>query len=360
MAESRGELIPPAVRIALRNAVGGWGPFTVRDIDDLFHSHDFTREDDSTPIEGGERRTEAERFHRRIDWTSPTQAQRYLNLVADVLDFYPEAEDQPGTPGHRLRQALRNADFLRPDGRLRLPTAQTPQPTTEPDVTDIWVIPDQPRVFMSHSSVDRADVDAVAQILESLKFSTFVAHVDIEPSLPWLRTIERALQTCHALVAYITPDFKESAWTDQEVGWVLSRRVPVIPVNAGLQPYGFFGSFQSMPVSGAVSLGYKIVRAIGMSSMRDHAGDDPGRAALVARALVRAFSDSPSYDSTRRRFPLLELIPPPMFTQKMRDELEAATDSNDQISKAGLNAPYSKPAAVAVADLLRRVARAQR
>lgn len=360
MAQRRGDLIPPAVRIALRNAVGGWGPFTVREIDDLFHSHEFTREDDTTPLEGGERRTEAERFHRRIDWTSPTQAQRYLNLVADVLDYYPEADDEPGSPGRRLRQALRNADLVRPDGRLRLPTDETRQVTTEPDVTDIWVIPDQPRLFMSHSSIDRADVDALAQVLEGLKFSTFVAHVDIEPSLPWLRTIERALRTCQVLVAYITPEFKESAWTDQEVGWVLGRSVPVIPVNAGLQPYGFFGSFQSMTVSGAVSLGHKIVRAIAMTCMRENAADDPARAALVARTLVRAFSTSPSYDSTRRRFPLLELIPLQMFTQDMRDELDMAADFNDQISEAGLNAPYSKSAPAAVADLLRRITKAHR
>jgi hypothetical protein len=109
MPQQATDLIPTGVRIALRNAVGGWGPFTVSDIRDLFHSHDFTREDDSTPLDGGERRTAAERFHRRIDWTSRMQAQRYLNLVAEVLDHYPEAEDAPGTPGRRLRMALSNA-----------------------------------------------------------------------------------------------------------------------------------------------------------------------------------------------------------------------------------------------------------
>lgn len=41
--QRQGELIPLAVRIALRNAVGGSGPFTVREIDDLFRSHEFHR-----------------------------------------------------------------------------------------------------------------------------------------------------------------------------------------------------------------------------------------------------------------------------------------------------------------------------
>ena len=85
--------------------------------------------------------------------------------------------------------------------------------------------------------------------------------------------------------------------------------MPVIPVNAGLQPYGFFGAFQSMPASSAWTLGYRIVRAIAMSCMRERAADDPALARPVARTIVSAFSENPSYESTRRRFPLLQLVP---------------------------------------------------
>jgi hypothetical protein len=38
----RRDFVPPPVRIALRNAVGGWGPYTVAEIVDLFNSHGFT------------------------------------------------------------------------------------------------------------------------------------------------------------------------------------------------------------------------------------------------------------------------------------------------------------------------------
>src|SRR3990170_2354573 len=101
----RNELIPQAVRIAVRNAVGGWGPYSVREIIDLFNSHEFTERDDTIPDAGGQRRTAAEEFHARIDWISADQAQRYLDLAADVLDLYPEADDQPGSPGRVLRRA---------------------------------------------------------------------------------------------------------------------------------------------------------------------------------------------------------------------------------------------------------------
>ena len=42
VAQRREELIPLAVPIAVRNAVGGSGPYTLRQIEDLFNSHEFT------------------------------------------------------------------------------------------------------------------------------------------------------------------------------------------------------------------------------------------------------------------------------------------------------------------------------
>ena len=42
VAQRREELIPLAVRIAVRNAVGGSGPYTLHQIEDLFNSHEFT------------------------------------------------------------------------------------------------------------------------------------------------------------------------------------------------------------------------------------------------------------------------------------------------------------------------------
>lgn len=66
----RRDLIPLALRIALRNAVGGWGPYSVREIHDLFNSHEFIDREEMGDA-GGERRTAAEEFHAAIDWTSP-------------------------------------------------------------------------------------------------------------------------------------------------------------------------------------------------------------------------------------------------------------------------------------------------
>jgi hypothetical protein len=40
------------------------------------------------------------------------------------------------------------------------------------------------------------------------------------------------------------PGFKESNWTDQEVGVAVGRGVLVIPIRKELDPYGFIGKYQ--------------------------------------------------------------------------------------------------------------------
>ena len=46
------------------------------------------------------------------------------------------------------------------------------------------------------------------------------------------------------------PGFKESNWTDQEVGVAVGRGVLVIPIIKGLNPYGFISKFQGLNAEG--------------------------------------------------------------------------------------------------------------
>src|SRR5215213_4455202 len=59
-----------------------------------------------------------------------------------------------------------------------------------------------------------------------------------------IQPIEAALRTMDAMAALLTPDFRQSRWTDQEVGWALGLGVYVLPVRRGLDPYGFLGEVQ--------------------------------------------------------------------------------------------------------------------
>ena len=57
------EIIPLAVRIVLRNAVGGSGPYTVCQIEDLFRSHGFLEREENVEDSGGVRRTTSDKHH---------------------------------------------------------------------------------------------------------------------------------------------------------------------------------------------------------------------------------------------------------------------------------------------------------
>jgi len=131
------ELIPLGVRIAVRNAVGGSGPFTVAEIHDLFQSYTFVQEVDVEDA-GGERRTAAERHQACIDFESPVAARAYLNLVSEVLTQYPMGSSQANGPGDKLRRRLRGAGITElPDGRFSHPGLTEGPPPTPIDTDDL-------------------------------------------------------------------------------------------------------------------------------------------------------------------------------------------------------------------------------
>lgn len=106
------------------------------------------------------------------------------------------------------------------------------------------------RLFLSHLSVFKATTGQLQKALRKFGISAFVAHVDIEPTREWQDEIEAGLYSMDALAAILMPGFKESDWTDQEVGVAVGRGVLVIPIIRGLNPYGFISKYQGLNVSG--------------------------------------------------------------------------------------------------------------
>jgi len=101
------------------------------------------------------------------------------------------------------------------------------------------------RVFLSHKAEVKKKTAELKDSLHLYGVSCFVAHADIRPTKAWQDEIENALSTMDAFVALLTPDFHESSWTDQEVGFAIARGVPIIAVKLGKDPYGFIGKFQA-------------------------------------------------------------------------------------------------------------------
>jgi hypothetical protein len=99
-------------------------------------------------------------------------------------------------------------------------------------------------------SADKLRATNLKLALKRFAISCFIAHEDIEPTKQWQEEIEKALSSMDGLIAILTDKFPESKWTDQEVGVALGRSVTVIPVRAGIDPYGLMGKYQGIPSVG--------------------------------------------------------------------------------------------------------------
>lgn len=106
------------------------------------------------------------------------------------------------------------------------------------------------KAFISHLSSNRARMSALKSNLSNWGISAFVAHEDIEASREWREEVEAGLETMEVLIAVVEPGFKESDWCAQEVGYALGRRVDIIPLRAGMDPFGFFGKYQGLQIKG--------------------------------------------------------------------------------------------------------------
>lgn len=101
------------------------------------------------------------------------------------------------------------------------------------------------RLFISHINKHRRFAGRLQQALMKYGISSFVAHKDIAPTKAWENEIITALETCHALIALMHPDFHASSWTDQEIGYAMGRGVVVCSVMIGEKPYGFINRYQA-------------------------------------------------------------------------------------------------------------------
>jgi hypothetical protein len=334
--------VPEGLRVAVCNAMGGWGPYTVAEISELFRLYGFSERAEIEDV-GGQRRTAAESFQQCIDWGDPRQRERYLMLIDDVLENYPDVDGKVDAKVRKVRRAL------------QLANTETPLHVIGNEA-DLWA--GSVRIFVSHLAERRVEVGQLTRVLRAIGFACFVAHDAIKPSRAWLREIERALRSCDILVAYVTPGFSESDWTDQEVGWALGRELVVIPVSVdGEMPSGFLGTYQAVrrrDHETDQSLAREISRAV-----VDAVFEEQRPAAVVVRErvaalLADAFCRVRSFDAARFWYSLLALIPPSSWTSDMRTSVDLALQENDQLLHAVLDDAPGGPVPDAVRALLAR------
>ncbi len=126
---------------------------------------------------------------------------------------------------------------------------QNKLPTFKDTTTNFWKT-GHFKLFISHLSSFKKTIGHLKSDLEKYGISSFVAHEDIEPTKEWQEEVEKGLFSMDALCAVLMPGFKESNWTDQEVGIAVGRGVLIIPIRKELDPYGFIGKYQGFQAKG--------------------------------------------------------------------------------------------------------------
>lgn len=100
------------------------------------------------------------------------------------------------------------------------------------------------RLFISHSTHHKKFIGDVADELAIVGIHGFVAQDTMAYSKPWQAQIEQALRSMQAFVAIVHPEFLDSEWCHQEVGWALGRRAPKFVVRMGVDASGFIARDQ--------------------------------------------------------------------------------------------------------------------
>ncbi len=200
-----------------------------------------------------------------------------------------------------------------------------PVPTREAH-SDLWGDTEFLRLFISHKAEVRVLATQIKQACLRIGISCFVAHEDIEPTAEWQTEIERAMQSMDALLALLTPDFHESNWTDQEVGFALGAQVPVIPVKLGQDPYGFVGRYQA--VQGQNRSGRELAEEV-LAICLDRFDNTRSR---MQTALVARFERAESFAQAKDLIRSLEQID--TLPTDLVDRLEAAPTNNSQLENA--------------------------
>ena len=181
------------------------------------------------------------------------------------------------------------------------------------------------RVFISHVNQFKKCAMKIKDALADFGVASFVAHNDIEPTGEWQAAIIQALTSMDIFIALLTEGYKESDWTDQEVGFALARKVPILPVSRGLIPYGFIGKYQTLKWT--KSDAYPVAKqTIEMAIMSDDLNS------LAKDAFITAVSNANSWGRASKLSNLLPEIE--SLTPAQEERFVNTYNSNNQAHQA--------------------------
>lgn len=188
------------------------------------------------------------------------------------------------------------------------------------------------KLFLSHISSFKETTSQLQSALRTYGISAFVAHVDIEPTKEWQNEIEAGLYSMEALAAILMPGFKDSSWTDQEVGIAMGRGVLVIPIMRGSTPYGFISKYQGLDANG------KSVAQVAKSIFRILTSSPKTRKRMIScliETTIRATSTEEAITKLKHIESIQKLSPE--YLKQLRNSAKSSVALSSEASSNALN-----------------------
>ncbi len=200
---------------------------------------------------------------------------------------------------------------------------------------EIIMLRNRLKIFISHSTDDLKDVLALTTELETLGFTVFVAHRDIKPSTEWLNEIVEALKSHEIFVAYITDNFKNSQWCDQESGIAFFNDRKIIPIVAKEKgdPYGFLGRYQKIGIYSDITSHPHKWHEIVASKIFDTLYGDPSFKSNIRENILEKVSHISNFYIANALFKKIPNLEP--FSKDEIVKIIKESNANRQIYEAG-------------------------
>lgn len=103
------------------------------------------------------------------------------------------------------------------------------------------------RVFLSYAHADKALIQQMAHILESIGL-TPLWDIDINPGKPFANEIKELIARSHLFIPVLTPQSNTRPWVHQETGFAIALNIPVLPISIGQTPSEMISDIQAIPV----------------------------------------------------------------------------------------------------------------
>jgi len=276
---------------------------------------------DDKPPGSFDRRGLVQRAYDSVDWGNPAAVDRLLGVWAIHVKRLEHRRDHDEE--RKLQGELASCGLVYEQGQIQ-PGCGSYQDFEPTEVESRWSL-DHFRLFLSHVAARKSEATALKQELAYFNIAAFVAHEDIEPSMQWQSTIEKALGEMDALAALLTTGFHESLWTDQEIGYGLGGGALTVGLRYELDPYGFMGQDQALNARGKDSK----TLALDLVTLLAKNGQTRAR---MGHALAARLARSRGYRQSQDIANLLRIAEP--LTDEVKVIIERGFHANHEVRAA--------------------------